>query len=58
MPVVLLGRSIDDGQLDTVTIDNLSAGRQATNYLPLLRPLPSYFEIRGAGWAARRDGGG
>jgi LacI family transcriptional regulator len=33
MPVVLLGRSIDDGQLDTVTIDNLSAGRQATNYL-------------------------
>jgi LacI family transcriptional regulator len=33
MPVVLLGRSIDDDKMDTVTIDNLSAGRQATNYL-------------------------
>jgi LacI family transcriptional regulator len=33
MPFVLLGRSIEDGTLDTVTIDNLSAGRQATNYL-------------------------
>lgn len=33
MPVVLMGRSIDDGAVDTVTIDNLSAGRQATNYL-------------------------
>jgi LacI family transcriptional regulator len=32
-PVVLLGRSIDDPNIDTVTIDNLSAGRQATNYL-------------------------
>lgn len=33
MPVVLLGRSIEDDKMDTVTIDNLSAGRQATNYL-------------------------
>jgi len=32
-PVVLLGRSIADRGIDTVTIDNLSAGRQATNYL-------------------------
>lgn len=32
MPVVLLGRSIDDS-MDTVTIDNLAAGRQATNYM-------------------------
>ena len=32
-PVVLLGRSIDDPDIDTVTIDNLSAGSQATNYL-------------------------
>jgi LacI family transcriptional regulator len=33
MPVVLLGRSIGDAGVDTVTIDNLSAGKQATNYL-------------------------
>ena len=32
-PVVLLGRSVDDPDVDTVTIDNLSAGSQATNYL-------------------------
>ncbi|MCB1498343.1 MAG: LacI family DNA-binding transcriptional regulator [Bauldia sp.] len=32
-PVVLLGRSIDDPEIDSVTIDNRSAGRQATNYL-------------------------
>ena len=32
-PVVLLGRSVDDPAIDTVTIDNRSAGRQATNYL-------------------------
>lgn len=32
-PVVLLGRSIDGSALDTVTIDNRSAGRQATSYL-------------------------
>lgn len=32
-PVVLLGRSVDDGSVDTVTIDNLSAARQATSYL-------------------------
>ena len=32
-PVVLLGRSVDDGSIDTVTIDNVSAGSQATNYL-------------------------
>ncbi|MBN8994933.1 MAG: LacI family DNA-binding transcriptional regulator [Rhizobiales bacterium] len=32
-PVVLLGRSVEDGSIDTVTIDNLSAGSQATNYL-------------------------
>ncbi|RUX22103.1 LacI family transcriptional regulator, partial [Mesorhizobium sp. M7A.F.Ca.US.011.01.1.1] len=33
VPVVLLGRSIGDVGVDTVTIDNLSAGKQATNYL-------------------------
>jgi LacI family transcriptional regulator len=32
-PVVLLGRSIEDPSIDTVTIDNRSAGRQATTYL-------------------------
>ncbi len=32
-PVVLLGRSVDDPAIDTVTIDNRSAGSQATNYL-------------------------
>ncbi len=33
MPVVLLGRSIADDSMDTVAIDNVSAGRQATSYL-------------------------
>ena len=33
IPMVLLGRTIDDDSLDTITIDNHSAGRQATNYL-------------------------
>ena len=33
VPVVLLGRSIEGDGVDTVTIDNLSAGRQATSYL-------------------------
>ena len=32
-PVVLLGRSVEDPSIDTVTIDNRSAGRQATAYL-------------------------
>lgn len=32
-PVVLLGRSIGDPDIDAVTIDNRSAGRQATSYL-------------------------
>jgi len=32
-PVVLLGRTVDDPGIDTVTIDNRSAGRQATSYL-------------------------
>lgn len=32
-PVVLLGRSVDDPGLDTVSIDNRSAGERATNYL-------------------------
>jgi LacI family transcriptional regulator len=32
-PVVLLGRSVEDPAIDTVTIDNRSAGRQATAYL-------------------------
>ena len=32
-PVVLLGRSVDDPTIDTVTIDNRSAARQATTYL-------------------------
>ncbi len=33
MPTVLFGRTVDDEEADTVTIDNVSAGRQATNYL-------------------------
>lgn len=33
IPLVLLGRSIEGESVDTVTIDNRSAGRQATNYL-------------------------
>lgn len=33
LPTVLLGRSIEGESVDTVTIDNGSAGRQATNYL-------------------------
>lgn len=33
LPTVLLGRSIEGESVDTVTIDNLSAGRQATSYL-------------------------
>ncbi len=32
-PTVLFGRVFDDKTSDTVTIDNESAGRQATNYL-------------------------
>lgn len=33
IPTVLFGRVVDDRRSDTVTIDNESAGRQATNYL-------------------------
>src|ERR1700710_1554876 len=33
MPTVLFGRTVEDDKSDTVTIDNLSAGRQATSYL-------------------------
>lgn len=33
IPMVLFGRVVDDDSSDTVTIDNQSAGRQATNYL-------------------------
>ena len=33
MPTVLFGRTVADDQSDTVTIDNISAGREATNYL-------------------------
>lgn len=33
IPTVLFGRLVDDRRSDTVTIDNVSAGRQATNYL-------------------------
>lgn len=32
-PVVLLGRSVDHQDVDTVSIDNVAAGRKATNYL-------------------------
>lgn len=32
-PKVLLGRSIGNPMLDTITIDNFAAGRKATNYL-------------------------
>ena len=32
-PVVLLGRSVDHQDIDTVSIDNVAAGRQATSYL-------------------------
>ncbi len=33
IPTVLLGRSVEGEIVDTVTIDNVSAGLQATNYL-------------------------
>ncbi|MDQ0395108.1 LacI family DNA-binding transcriptional regulator [Labrys monachus] len=33
MPMVLFGRIVDDSRSDTVTIDNVSAARQVTNYL-------------------------
>jgi LacI family transcriptional regulator, galactose operon repressor len=33
IPMVLLGRVVDDDRSDTVTIDNVSAARQVTNYL-------------------------
>jgi LacI family transcriptional regulator len=33
MPAVLFGRTVADDRSDTVTIDNISAGRQATEYL-------------------------
>lgn len=33
MPTVLFGRTVADDRSDTVTIDNISAGRQATEYL-------------------------
>lgn len=32
-PVVLLGRSVDHQDIDTVSIDNIAAGRKATSYL-------------------------
>ena len=32
-PIVLLGRFVDHQDIDTVSIDNVAAGRQATNYL-------------------------
>jgi len=33
IPTVLFGRVVDDDRFDTVTIDNVSAARQVTNYL-------------------------
>jgi len=33
LPTVLFGRTVDDDRLDTVTIDNVSASYQVTNYL-------------------------
>ena len=33
LPMVLCGRTVENDRSDTVTIDNISAGRQATNYL-------------------------
>jgi LacI family transcriptional regulator len=33
LPMVLFGRTVEDDRADTVTLDNVSAGRQATNYL-------------------------
>jgi len=33
IPTVLFGRVVDDARSDTVTIDNVSAARQVTNYL-------------------------
>jgi LacI family transcriptional regulator len=33
VPTVLFGRTVDDNRLDTVTIDNVSASYQVTNYL-------------------------
>src|ERR1700689_1339403 len=33
IPMVLFGRIVDDDKSDTVTIDNVSAAKQVTNYL-------------------------
>jgi LacI family transcriptional regulator len=33
LPTVLFGRTVEDDKSDTITIDNVSAGRQATEYL-------------------------
>ena len=33
LPTVLFGRTLNDDQLDAVTIDNFSASYQATSYL-------------------------
>src|SRR5215207_3398067 len=33
MPMVLFGRTVAEDEYDTVTIDNVSAGREATSYL-------------------------
>ena len=33
IPMVLFGREVDDDRFDTVTIDNVSAAKQVTNYL-------------------------
>ncbi|MDR3494734.1 MAG: LacI family DNA-binding transcriptional regulator [Ancalomicrobiaceae bacterium] len=33
LPMVLFGRSVEDKRADTVTIDNVAAGRLVTNYL-------------------------
>ncbi|MGO4723681.1 MULTISPECIES: LacI family DNA-binding transcriptional regulator [unclassified Inquilinus] len=33
MPMVLFGRTVDEDRSDTVTLDNISAAKQVTNYL-------------------------
>ena len=45
---ILFGRVVDDRRSDTVTIDNESAGRQATSYLLDLGHRRNLFEFQDA----------
>ena len=48
IPTVLFGRTVEDDKSDTVTIDNISAGRQATEYLLDLGHTPHRHDHRAA----------